>query len=168
MNLKVDGASGEMDRNVLDRMTAPLEHMLRNAIAHGLETPADRRKAKKPEEGQVRIQVQREGSEVVLKVSDDGKGLDKEAIRKKAIERGLLKADAEVSDQTLYGFILETGFSTAQSVSRLAACSAGRSEAGVTRKPSRRPGSMVLENEPTYSTRPSRSRLCNGSSGRSP
>ena len=120
VNLKVDGASGEMDRNVLDRMTAPLEHMLRNAIAHGLETPADRRKAKKPEEGLVRIQVQREGSEVVLKVSDDGRGLDKEAIRKKAIERGLLKADAEVSDQTLYGFILETGFSTAQSVSRLA------------------------------------------------
>jgi chemosensory pili system protein ChpA (sensor histidine kinase/response regulator) len=120
VNLKVDGASGEMDRNVLDRMTAPLEHMLRNAIAHGLEVPADRRKLKKPEEGTVRIQVQREGSEVVLKVSDDGKGLDKEAIRRKAIERGLLKADAEVSDQTLYGFILETGFSTAASVSRLA------------------------------------------------
>jgi chemosensory pili system protein ChpA (sensor histidine kinase/response regulator) len=120
VNLKVDGASGEMDRNVLDRMTAPLEHMLRNAIAHGLETPADRRKAKKAEEGLVRIQVQREGSEVVLKVSDDGRGLDKEAIRRKAIERGLLKADAEVSDQTLYGFILETGFSTAASVSRLA------------------------------------------------
>jgi chemosensory pili system protein ChpA (sensor histidine kinase/response regulator) len=120
VNLKVDGASGEMDRNVLDRMTAPLEHMLRNAVAHGLEAPADRRKAGKPEEGTVRIQVMREGSEVVLKVSDDGRGLDKEAIRRKAIERGLLKADAEVSDQALYGFILETGFSTAASVSRLA------------------------------------------------
>ena len=120
VNLKVDGASGEMDRNVLDRMTAPLEHMLRNAIAHGLEAPADRRKAKKPEEGTVRIQVQREGSEVVLRISDDGKGLDKDAIRRKAIERGLLKADAEVSDQALYGYILESGFSTAQSVSRLA------------------------------------------------
>ncbi|KFN51469.1 hypothetical protein N790_14770 [Arenimonas malthae CC-JY-1] len=120
VNLKVDGASGEMDRNVLDRMTAPLEHMLRNAVAHGLEAPSDRKKAGKPEEGTVRIQVMREGSEVVLKVSDDGRGLDKEAIRRKAIERGLLKADAEVSDQALYGFILETGFSTAASVSRLA------------------------------------------------
>jgi chemosensory pili system protein ChpA (sensor histidine kinase/response regulator) len=120
VNLKVDGASGEMDRNVLDRMTAPLEHMLRNAIAHGLETPADRRAAKKPEEGTVRIQVLREGSEVVLKISDDGRGLDKEAIRRKAIERGMLKPEAEVSDQSLYGFILETGFSTAQTVSRLA------------------------------------------------
>jgi chemosensory pili system protein ChpA (sensor histidine kinase/response regulator) len=94
--------------------------MLRNAVAHGLETPADRRKAKKPEEGTVRVQVLREGSEVVLKISDDGRGLDKEAIRRKAIERGLLKPDAEVSDQALYGFILETGFSTAAQVSRLA------------------------------------------------
>src|SRR5688572_27643472 len=109
-----------MDRNVLDRMTAPLEHMLRNAVAHGLETPADRKKAGKPEEGTVRIQVAREGSEVVLRVSDDGRGLNKDAIRAKAIERGLLKADAEVTDQQLYGYILETGFSTAQSVSRLA------------------------------------------------
>jgi chemosensory pili system protein ChpA (sensor histidine kinase/response regulator) len=120
VNLKVDGAAGEMDRNVLDRMTAPLEHMLRNAVAHGLEMPADRRAARKPEEGTVRILVQREGSEVVLKVFDDGRGLDKDAIRRKAIERGLLKADAEVSDATLYGFILEAGFSTAESVSRLA------------------------------------------------
>jgi chemosensory pili system protein ChpA (sensor histidine kinase/response regulator) len=120
VNLKVDGASGEMDRNVLDRMTAPLEHMLRNAVAHGLETPADRRKARKPEEGTVRVQVQREGSEVVLKISDDGRGLDKEAIRNKAVERGLLKPNAEITDATLYGFILETGFSTAESVSRLA------------------------------------------------
>ena len=120
VNLKVDGAAGEMDRNVLDRMTAPLEHMLRNAVAHGLEMPADRRKAKKPEEGTVRVQVQREGSEVVLKISDDGRGLDRDAIRHKAIERGIIKPDAEVSDATLYGFILETGFSTAESVSRLA------------------------------------------------
>src|SRR4249920_2173912 len=120
VQLKVDGASGEMDRNVLERMTAPLEHMLRNSMAHGLELPEERRKAKKPEEGVVRVAVQREGSEVVLKISDDGRGLNKEAIRSKAIERGLLSADAEVSDETLYGLILESGFSTAETVSRLA------------------------------------------------
>jgi chemosensory pili system protein ChpA (sensor histidine kinase/response regulator) len=119
VQLKVDGASGEMDRNVLDRMTAPLEHMLRNAMAHGLELPEDRRKAKKPEEGMVRIAVHREGSEVVIKVSDDGRGLDKVAIRNKAIERGLIKADAELSDQALYSLVLEAGFSTAETVSRL-------------------------------------------------
>ena len=119
VQLKVDGASGEMDRNVLERMTAPLEHMLRNSMAHGLELPADRRKAKKAEEGTVRIVVQREGSEVVLKIIDDGRGLNKAAIRGKAIERGLLAADAEVTDSELYAMILETGFSTAETVSRL-------------------------------------------------
>ncbi len=120
VQLKVDGASGEMDRNVLDRMTAPLEHMLRNAMAHGLELPEERRKAKKAEEGTVRIAVQREGSEVVLRISDDGRGLNKDAIRRKAIERELITADAELSDQALYALILEPGFSTAETVSRLA------------------------------------------------
>jgi chemosensory pili system protein ChpA (sensor histidine kinase/response regulator) len=120
VQLKIDGASGEMDRNVLDRMTAPLEHMLRNSMAHGLEAPEDRRKAKKPEEGTVRIVVQREGSEVVLKIIDDGRGLNKQAIRAKAVERGLLAADAEISDSALYAMILESGFSTAENVSRLA------------------------------------------------
>jgi chemosensory pili system protein ChpA (sensor histidine kinase/response regulator) len=118
--LKVEGAQGEMDRNVLDRMTAPLEHMLRNALAHGLETPADRGAAGKAAEGTIRIQVAREASEVLIRVSDDGRGLDREAIRRKAIERGLMKPDAQLGDRDLYGFILESGFSTAASVSKIA------------------------------------------------
>ncbi|PKM16135.1 MAG: hybrid sensor histidine kinase/response regulator, partial [Gammaproteobacteria bacterium HGW-Gammaproteobacteria-2] len=120
VQLKVDGAQGEMDRSVLERITAPLEHMLRNSVAHGVELPADRRKAGKSEDGLVRIAVSREGSEVVIAVSDDGRGLDAAAIRAKAIERGLLAADAQVPDAELYGFILHTGFSTAESVSKLA------------------------------------------------
>jgi chemosensory pili system protein ChpA (sensor histidine kinase/response regulator) len=120
VQLKVDGASGEMDRNVLDRMTAPLEHMLRNSMAHGLETPEERRKAGKPEEGNVRIVVQREGSEVVLKVIDDGRGLNKAAIRRKAIEKGLIAPDVELSEDATYALILEGGFSTAETVTRLA------------------------------------------------
>ncbi len=118
--LKVEGAQGEMDRNVLDRMTAPLEHMLRNALAHGLETPSERVAAGKPAEGNIRIQVAREASEVLIRVSDDGRGLDRDAIRRKAIERGLMKADAQLGDRDLYGFILESGFSTASSVSKIA------------------------------------------------
>ncbi|WP_397608183.1 response regulator [Silanimonas sp.] len=118
--LKVDGASGEMDRSVLDRMTAPIEHMLRNAIAHGLETPEERRQAKKDAEGTVRIAVAREGSEVVLRLTDDGKGLDRERIFAKAVERGLTTADAQLSDEQVFGFILESGFSTAETVSKLA------------------------------------------------
>jgi chemosensory pili system protein ChpA (sensor histidine kinase/response regulator) len=118
--LKLDGAQGELDRNVLERMTAPLEHMLRNAVAHGLESPEARLKAGKPAEGSIRVAVRREGSEVVLQVSDDGCGLDRDAIRSRAIERGLIKADAILGDSDLYVLILEPGFSTAQTVSRLA------------------------------------------------
>jgi chemosensory pili system protein ChpA (sensor histidine kinase/response regulator) len=118
--LKVEGAQGEMDRNLLERMKAPFEHMLRNALAHGIESPDERSAANKASEGSVTIQVSREATEVVLRVSDDGKGMDRDAIRKKAIERGLLKPDAQLSDRDLYGFILETGFSTAEHVTQLA------------------------------------------------
>jgi chemosensory pili system protein ChpA (sensor histidine kinase/response regulator) len=118
--LKLDGAQGELDRNVLERMTAPLEHMLRNAVAHGLESPEARRKAGKPDEGSIRVLVRREGSEVVLQVSDDGGGINREAVRARAIERGLIRADAVLGDSDLDVLILEPGFSTAETVSRLA------------------------------------------------
>ena len=118
--LKLDGSQGELDRNVLERMTAPLEHMLRNAIAHGVETPAQRRKAGKSEEGTVSIAIRREGSEVVLEVGDDGRGLDTAAIRRRGEERGLIAADAVMSESALHALILEPGFSTADTVSRLA------------------------------------------------
>lgn len=120
VQLKVDGAHGEMDRNLLERMKAPFEHMLRNALAHGIEAPEDRLAAGKPAEGTVDIAVSREATEVVLHVSDDGRGMDREAIRRKAIERGLLSADAVLSDRDLYGFVLESGFSTAAEVTQLA------------------------------------------------
>jgi chemosensory pili system protein ChpA (sensor histidine kinase/response regulator) len=93
--------------------------MLRNALAHGIETPEERLSAGKPGEGTVNIAVSRESTEVVLRVSDDGHGMDREAIRLKAIERGLLKPDVELSDRDLYGFVLETGFSTAEQVTQL-------------------------------------------------
>jgi chemosensory pili system protein ChpA (sensor histidine kinase/response regulator) len=118
--LKVEGAQGEMDRNLLERMKAPFEHMLRNALAHGIETPDERAAGGKPAEGTVTIHVSREATEVVLRVADDGRGMDRDAIRRKAIERGLLKPDVQLSDRDLYGFILETGFSTAEQVTQLA------------------------------------------------
>ncbi|HWS77107.1 MAG TPA: Hpt domain-containing protein [Thermomonas sp.] len=118
--LKLEGAQGELDRNVLERMTAPLEHMLRNAVAHGLESPEARRKAGKVDEGSIRVVVRREGSEVVLQVSDDGGGINREAVRARALERGLIRADAVLGDSDLDVLILEPGFSTAETVSRLA------------------------------------------------
>lgn len=118
--LKVEGAHGEMDRNLLERMKAPFEHMLRNALAHGIELPAERSGAGKPAEGAVGITVSREATEVVLQVSDDGRGMDREAIRRRAIERGLLDAAATPSERELYAFVLESGFSTAGEVTQLA------------------------------------------------
>ncbi len=118
--LRLDGTQGELDRNVLERMTAPLEHMLRNAVAHGLESTDARVAAGKPEEGTIRIAVRREGSEVVLEVGDDGRGLDREAIRRRGIERGLIRSDAVIADSDLDMLIFEPGFSTADEVSRLA------------------------------------------------
>ena len=118
--LHVDGAHGEMDRNLLDRIKAPFEHMLRNAIAHGIETPAERRKLGKPAEGAVHITVAREATEVVVRVSDDGRGLNREAIRKRGIERGLLRAETRPTDNQLLSLITQTGFSTASQVTQLA------------------------------------------------
>ncbi|PXV58160.1 chemosensory pili system protein ChpA (sensor histidine kinase/response regulator) [Dyella jiangningensis] len=118
--LYVEGAHGEMDRNLLDRIKAPFEHMLRNAVAHGIESPAERRKAGKPEEGAVRIRVAREATEVVVRVTDDGRGLDRDAIRKRGVERGLVRADARLSDDQVLALITQPGFSTASTVTQLA------------------------------------------------
>ena len=118
--LYVDGAHGEMDRNLLDRIKAPFEHMLRNAIAHGIEAPEERRRLGKPEEGAVHIHVAREATEVVVRVSDDGRGLNREAIRQRGIERGLLRAETRPTDNQLLSLITQPGFSTASQVTQLA------------------------------------------------
>jgi chemosensory pili system protein ChpA (sensor histidine kinase/response regulator) len=120
VKLQLSGTHGEMDRNVLERMTAPLEHLLRNSVAHGLESPKARRKANKPEEGTVQVILRREGSEMVLRVTDDGAGLNREAIRRRAEQRGLLQPGAIIADVDLDRMILEPGFSTYDSVSQLA------------------------------------------------
>jgi chemosensory pili system protein ChpA (sensor histidine kinase/response regulator) len=112
-------ADGEMDRSVLERMIAPLEHMLRNAMDHGIESPAQRKKNKKPETGKISIALYREGSEVFIKIRDDGRGLDLDAIRTKAIERGLISKETELTPSELRQLILEAGFSTAEKVTQI-------------------------------------------------
>lgn len=120
VHLTLEGTHGELDRNVLDRMVAPLEHMLRNSVAHGLETAEQRRAAGKPVEGEISLRLHREGSEIVLDVADDGAGLDREAIRRRALERGLIQADATLADNELDNLIFASGFSTADQLSQLA------------------------------------------------
>ncbi len=120
--LAVEGASGELDRQVLDKMLPPLEHMLRNAVVHGLETPDARQEAGKPAVGRITIRLHREGSEMVIDIADDGRGLDVDAIRRKAYERGMLKPESKTSDEEIMALILTPGFSTATAVTQ----SAGR------------------------------------------
>ena len=120
VELLLDGADGEMDRTVIERIVAPLEHMLRNAVAHGIEKSPVRKKAGKPAVGTITIAFHREGPEIVLQVSDDGQGMNLEAIRERAIERGMMLADAGLPDGEIMQFILQTGFSTASEVTQIA------------------------------------------------
>lgn len=117
--LQINGAEGEMDRTQLNRIVPALEHILRNAIDHGLEKPADRKKAKKPDTGVISINFTREGSEVVLRIADDGAGINVNTIRKKAIERGILDNNSKVEDDEVLDFILQSGFSTADEVTQI-------------------------------------------------
>ena len=120
VELKLLGMEGELDRTVLDRVIPPVEHMLRNAIAHGIETPAQRRELGKPETGSINLSFTREGSDIVIQVSDDGAGINLEAIQKKAIEKGVLKSGSKVAKDVLLNMIMESGFSTAEQVTQVA------------------------------------------------
>ena len=108
------GVEAELDRHVLERITAPLEHLLRNAVVHGIEDPAERALAGKAVVGTINLRLAREGSQLLVELSDDGRGLDFLAIRHKAIERGLMVPEAQLSDDDLARFIFEPGFSTAK------------------------------------------------------
>ena len=119
VELDISGETSEVDRTVLDRIVAPLEHMLRNAVSHGIEMPGERLKAGKSETGRVKISVDREGGDVVITVVDDGRGIDAQAIRKKAVEKGLLPADNKLSDHDVLQYIMEPGFSTAEQVTQI-------------------------------------------------
>ena len=120
--LLVGGASGELDRQVLERMLPPFEHMLRNAIVHGIEPPAERIAAGKSEAGLIEMNLRREGSEVVITVADDGGGVNLKAVRDRAVSLGLMTPKQELSDEQALQLILEPGFSTAGKVTQ----SAGR------------------------------------------
>ncbi len=119
VELVVHNAEGEMDRSVLEGMVAPLEHMLRNAVDHGIEPLEVRRAAGKPEVGTIQLSLSREGGDILLSLADDGGGVNIAAVRRKAIERGLMAADAELSDYEVLQFILVAGFSTAAQITQI-------------------------------------------------
>ncbi len=118
--LIVEGASGELDRQVLERMLPPFEHMLRNAVVHGIEKPEDRVRAGKPEAGRIVLELHREGAEVMVRLTDDGGGMNLKAIRDKGLSLGLIAAGQTLSDEDAMQLILEPGFSTAGAITQQA------------------------------------------------
>ena len=117
--LKITGEENEVDNKVLDRMVAPLEHIIRNALSHGIETPVERVKKGKPESGSISIDISRDGSDIVIRVSDDGAGVNLEKVRGRALQLGLIEESQQVPDIDLVQYILEPGFSTAEHVTQM-------------------------------------------------
>jgi chemosensory pili system protein ChpA (sensor histidine kinase/response regulator) len=118
-NLELKGIRVELDRSVLEKITAPFEHLLRNAVAHGIEPPQERVAAGKPEIGEISIDAVQRGNEVILTVADDGRGLDIGRIRERAVELGQMDADDVLPDEALAQFIFWPGFSTSREITQV-------------------------------------------------
>ncbi|MDP3406374.1 MAG: chemotaxis protein CheA [Brevundimonas sp.] len=117
VRLVTEGEGTEVDKTVIERLAEPLTHMLRNSIDHGLETPEERRAVGKPEEGVVKLAAMHRSGRIVIEISDDGKGINRERVRDIAIKRGLIEADASLSDEEIDNLIFAPGFSTAATIS---------------------------------------------------
>jgi two-component system, chemotaxis family, sensor kinase CheA len=116
VELTVEGADTELDKTVIDRLNDPLVHLIRNSMDHGIETAEARRAAGKPLVARIRLSAMHSGAHVLIRVSDDGRGLDAAAVRARAIERRLVGADAQLSESEILSLILAPGFSTAREV----------------------------------------------------
>ena len=120
VTLEIKGGQAEIDRNVLDRMAGPIEHILRNSVAHGVEDAARRATVGKPEVGELTIEVSQDGNEVIMRFLDDGAGLDYPRIEARARERGLIAPEHQPTERELAQMIFAPGFSTAKQVTALA------------------------------------------------
>ncbi len=143
--LIVEGATGELDRQVLERMLPPFEHLLRNAVVHGIEKPAQRAAAGKSETGQIRLQLRREGAEVIVDVRDDGAGMNIGRIKSKALSLGLITEGQQLTDEEAMQLILEPGFSTAENLTQAAGRGVGMDV--VANEVKKLGGSLLMETE---------------------
>lgn len=119
VELTTEGAETELDKTVIEKMSDPLVHIIRNSIDHGIETPEQRISAGKPAVGIVHLSASQAGGNVIIKISDDGAGLNKDVIRQKAVSNGLASENAELSDNEIYTMIFMPGFSTAKTVTNV-------------------------------------------------
>ena len=116
VNIEMVGEETEIDRNMVDEIYNPLVHMVRNAVDHGLETPEDRVKAGKSEKGAITLRAYHRGGNIVIEISDDGRGLNKQKILAKALEKGMISDAGDVAEQDIYRMILLPGLSTAEKI----------------------------------------------------
>ncbi len=116
VELVTEGAETELDKTMIEQLNDPLVHLIRNCIDHGIEDPAGRQSAGKPQAGQIKLSARHAGTEVLITITDDGRGFDRERIRARAIERGLIQPDAVLTDNELFQLLFQPGFSTAEQV----------------------------------------------------
>ena len=119
IKLETEGADTEIDKLVIDRLTDPLVHLIRNAVDHGLELPHERESKGKPRHGVIKLSAFHRGAKVVIRIEDDGRGLDTDRIRQKAISQGVISENAVLSESDIHRLILAPGFSTAEKVSSI-------------------------------------------------
>jgi two-component system chemotaxis sensor kinase CheA len=119
VDLVIEGEDTELDKSVIEDLLDPLMHSVRNALDHGVESPKDRLAAGKPEEGMVLLKASNEGNMIVIEIADDGKGIDVEAIRQKAIERGIIHPSKSLTDIEAFNLIFDAGFSTANKITNI-------------------------------------------------
>jgi len=149
--LVIEGAQSQLDRQILEAIVPALEHLLRNAVVHGIESTAARSAAGKPATGRVLLSVRREGAEVLIEVGDDGAGLDVKAIRRKASEKGLIRDGETIGDDDVIEMILLPGFSTADELTQAAGRGVGMDV--VDNEIKRLGGSLRISTEPGKGTR---------------
>jgi two-component system chemotaxis sensor kinase CheA len=119
INLVIEGEETELDKSVIEDLLDPLIHCVRNSIDHGIESPEERAAAGKPEEGRVVLAARNEGNMIIIEIGDDGKGIDVEAVKKKAIDKGLIHPSKVLSDVEAFNLIFEAGFSTAAQITNI-------------------------------------------------
>jgi chemosensory pili system protein ChpA (sensor histidine kinase/response regulator) len=149
-NLECFGIEGELDRSILNRMVPVLEHLLRNSVSHGIEFPEDRLSTGKQVTGRISLYLDREATDVLITLSDDGRGLDIEAIRKRALQQGMINANADISDDDLIQCVLLPGFSTAKEVTQISGRGVGLDV--VTSEVKQLGGSLEIDSQPGRGT----------------
>lgn len=151
VQLFIEGEDTELDKSVVEDLLDPIMHCVRNSIDHGIETPDVRKKANKPEEGSLLLKASNEGNMIIIEITDDGHGIDVEAVKQKAIERGIIHPNKNLTDMEAYQLIFEPGFSTSQKVTNVSGRGVGLDV--VRTHIENLNGSVIVESEPDVGTR---------------